>query len=359
MAKEQSYQSLAKLAEELPQGDERILCREKAINLADLSGLESDMFQARYDYVNDLSSTGGYSEKYFTVFPWLLNYAEKKGTSYEKMLVLWIYKWVILEMGNHPTVTKLQIEATLEDLRKRYLAFGSNEKVYEQYAYTCYVEIHEYEKARLHYNRWRKYKKNDLLDDCEACVVNRHVSYLVKDGELKKAMKVAQPLLSGNLFCTHVPKDTWSKLLLPVYTSGDVECSAIFAEKLGKKLKTMKYNGNLDAVYALIIYHAKLGELTKAIKWLEKFMPTALEQKQLNGKFWFFTAAAYLFNHISREKIKLMLPAAFPSYNASGVYQVKDLKVWFDAEANNIAARFDKRNGNNGFATSKEKLLGF
>jgi hypothetical protein len=121
----------------------------------------------------------------------------------------------------------------------------------------------------------------------------------------------------------------------------------------------MKYNDNLDAIHPLIIYLTKLGEFTKAIRWVEKFMPTALEQKQLNGKFWFFTACAYLFNHISREKIKLMLPPAFPSYSGNGVYQVNDLRDWFNGEANIIAARFDKRNGNNGFATNKEKLLIF
>lgn len=353
-----SFESCMELADQLPYGKERILIREKAINLADLTGKESDMYEARVQFVEDLCKAGGYSEKYFSVFPWLLEYAHNKGSSYERMYVLLYYKWVILEMGNYPSVSRFQLEAALEDLRTRYLDFGSNEKVYHQYAYSVYADnLKDLNGAHFHYTKWLKFKQRDQLDDCEACVTNRHLSLLINMGELEMALKVAAPILSGKQSCTHVPKDTWSNLLLPVYTKGDLETSKLLAEKLSRKLASMKYDSNVAPAHTLIIYYTKVQEYLKAVKWLEKFFPIAIDQKELNGKFFFYTAATYLFGHLPKESVKLRLPRSFALFSSSGVYIVHTLAQWFDNEANKIAELFDKRNGNTGYSQQKQELL--
>ena len=43
---------------------------------------------------------------------------------------------------------------------------------------------------------------------------------------------------------------------------------------------------------------------------------------------------------------KIALPRAFPMYNPSDEYDLATLIGWFQAECDDLAARFDRRNGN-------------
>lgn len=352
-----SYASLDAMANSLPYGSERLLLREKAINLADLSGNEQQQFEARKEFVTDVCMEGGFTEKYFTVFPWLLNYAQKKGNDEDKMTVLWYYKWVVMDMPEFPAVTKIQIGHALEDLRKRYLEFGSTEKVYHQYAYEVYMNLGDKEKSKYHHARWARFRNRDYLDDCEACVINRDVSFHARLGDIGDALKVAQPILTGKLKCTHVPKSTWSALLIPLIKNGYDEQAALYAEKLYKKLMTDKYGGDNSYANPAMIYFSRQGDFAKAIKVFEKFIRSDIEQKNLFRRFYFYIGALYMFSKITKETIKLKLPHKMPLYSAENTYSVVALREWLDKETDGIAGIFDRRNGNKMMSEEKGKVL--
>lgn len=355
----QSYDSVTDMADELPAGEDRILLREKAINLADLSGVEQLQFEARMQYVRDISDDGGFEEKHFTVFPWLLSYVGSKGSYTDKWNVLWYYKWILLSMPQYPAISKQQIEAALHDLKKHYLNFGSNEKVFHQYAYTLYQQnLGEAELGKLHYKKWIKFKKRDPLDDCPACILNRQITYLSEEsGSLEESLRLAEPILSGKLRCKHVPKATYFRLILPVMQSGDQELCAHFVKQLGKQLSQSKYAGNAYNAHALIIYFTKNGEYATAIKWFEKYFTSAYAHKNMHARFFFYVAATYLFTHVNKDTIKLKLHSKSPFYNNSNTYQVPLLANRFDTESNHLATLFNKRNGNDYFSRKKTELL--
>jgi tetratricopeptide (TPR) repeat protein len=352
-----TYESLDAMANSLPYGNERTSLREKAINLADLSGNERQQFEARKEFVNDVCFDGSFTEKYFTVFPWLLNYAQKKGTDEDKMIVLWYYKWVVMVMPEFPAVTKTQMYHALEDLKKRYLEYGSNEKVYHQYAYEVYMNIGEDEKSRYHHSRWSRFKNRDYMDDCEACVIHRNVNFHARLGNIQDALKVAQPLLTGKLKCTHVPKTTYADLLVPLMQNNREKEAAMCAEKLYKHLINGKFGGDNYYAYSALIYFSRQGEFAKAIKIFEKYMKMDLEQKNLFRRFYFYVGALYMFSKLDKDVIKLKLPQKAPFFNKENTYKVEMLREWFDKETSAIAEVFNKRNENTMMSNEKDRCL--
>lgn len=353
----QNYEAVADMADSLPIGKERILLREKAVSIADLHGNEYQQYDARMEYMEDVSDDGSFPEKYFTIFPWLLAYVEKNDSGYERQRVLWYYKWVIGIMPEFAAVTRAQMEHALLDLKKRYADFGSTDKVYHDYSRDTYMLLGDSEKSLEHHQLLANFKKRDDLDDCEACVLNRAITFHTRLGTLEEALNVADPILSGKKRCTHVPKDTYSTLLLPLLQKGMTEMAADIAGKLVKVLAKMKYAGNYKNAEDLIIYYTILGEQTKALKLFEKYFPMAWENKEQSGKFFFYVAAIFLLQKISKPTLKLKMPPKAPFYKSDNNYAVSDLLAWLDKETDTLAALFDKRNGNDLYSRKKAQTL--
>lgn len=352
-----TYESIDELASSLPDGPERIALREKGINLADLSGDKRQQYEARKEFIEDVSHDGGFTEKYFIVFPWLLDYAQKHGTDDDKMYVLWYYKWVISTMPEVPSVTKTQIERALEDLRVRYLDYGSNEKVYHDYACQAYMYIGENKKSKHHHQKWSRFKNRDNFDDCVACVINRDVDFQARLGNLEDALKAGQPVLTGKRRCTHVPKTTYSNLLVPLMKAGNEELSEKYAEKLYKALMAKKFGGDNSYAHTVIIYFSRKRDLSRAIGLFERYMQMDAGQKNLFKRFYFFTGSLYMLKKLRKETIKLKLPKKSPLYREDNTYEVSTLIKWFDEQTDAIAALFDKRNENDMVSKEKEQML--
>src|SRR5262249_5055056 len=75
----------------------------------------------------------------------------------------------------------------------------------------------------------------------------------------------------------------------------------------------------------------------------------AMGQSDLLSRFHFYEHAVVLFCelvNVHKEAIRLRVPPHLPWYDPSGKYEPKDILKWIDAEAGDIARRFDERNGN-------------
>ena len=60
----------------------------------------------------------------------------------------------------------------------------------------------------------------------------------------------------------------------------------------------------------------------------------------------------------SRPEVKLELPIDFPLYNEKGIYKVAQLRDYFYHQAEELALKFDARNGNNGYMERLKLSLG-
>src|SRR5262249_50353997 len=95
------------------------------------------------------------------------------------------------------------------------------------------------------------------------------------------------------------------------------------------------------------------GNLAKAVKLLEKHLPAALENPSLAKRFEFYLSCRLLLDMLlseNKKALKLRLPSTFPLYDAKGNYLIGNLSAWFVNQTQDLAKRFDKRNGNTFFS---------
>ncbi|MES2774314.1 MAG: hypothetical protein V4722_09025 [Bacteroidota bacterium] len=354
----QDYDALDQMAWGLPQGRERTLLREKAVTVADMSNDEAQQYEARINYINDLCEDGSFPEKYLTVFPWLMAYVEKRKDPQDLQTVLWYYKWVVMIMYEYPVLSRVQIENALLDLKKKYNQYGSTDKVYHDYARETYLYLGDYEKSRYHHHLHSGFKKRDKLDDCAACVLNRVTFFHMVAGDMDDAIKQAAPIFTGKKACTHVPKDTYTNFLIYSLLRNRTELANGYAEKLVKELSRSKFGGNFKNIYPLLVYYARLGEITKALRFFEKYFFNAFDTRGLDGKFHFYLGALYLLGKIVKPTVRLKIAQKIPFYNSTSIYDVAMLIKWFDAETDRLAALFNTRNGNTKYSDVKIAILG-
>ena len=61
----------------------------------------------------------------------------------------------------------------------------------------------------------------------------------------------------------------------------------------------------------------------------------------------------------TRPEVSLSLPEEFPLYRPDGIYQVNELRNYFYQQAEELARRYDARNGNSGYMDRLKDLMLF
>jgi hypothetical protein len=92
---------------------------------------------------------------------------------------------------------------------------------------------------------------------------------------------------------------------------------------------------------------------------LERHLPGALATVQLDDRFNFLLAARFLTNRLislGTHSIKLRLPQGSSAPDAKGKVDVSSLGDWFLAQAQDIARRFDERNGTSAYQRQIDEL---
>jgi hypothetical protein len=59
----------------------------------------------------------------------------------------------------------------------------------------------------------------------------------------------------------------------------------------------------------------------------------------------------------TRPEVSLSLPEEFPLYRPDGIYQVSELRNYFYQQAEELALRYDARNGNSGYMDRLKDLM--
>ena len=59
----------------------------------------------------------------------------------------------------------------------------------------------------------------------------------------------------------------------------------------------------------------------------------------------------------TRPEVSLSLPEEFPLYRPDGIYQVNELRNYFYQQAEELALRYDARNGNSGYMDRLKQLM--
>jgi len=330
-------------------GDAKIALAEEAVRLADLNGDLNLQVTARNELIS-AAIHGGESEKAIVAYSWCLKKYDENPESFSNYLLFWQYKWILNNIHHFPSVSREQIDSIFADAVRRYQQNGISLRPI--YGERCALELcsGNPEKAAQYYHKWLT-ENRDFYADCLACETNRQVEYLAVCGRDEEALKVAEPILSGDRVCSEVPHLTLGSVLLPLLRLNQVETAS---ECFTKGYKLISGNKDfLETVAQQIEFLALVGKTKRAARLFEKHFNWALDTRDLYNKFQFYKAVCLLLDAVKAEKIKLLLPNGCKEFREDGVYEVKKLRQSFLREAEELARQFDKRNGNNFFS---EKL---
>jgi len=334
--------ALLEEARQLDNGAEKIGILEKAVALADRQQLDAEAYDARMKLV-EAAVFGGYPEKGLVEFSWCAAKSEAEPERFPESKVaggmlllgidlLWVYKWMTLQVPWYPQLTRAQIAETLDDMEQRYTRHGfSLRPVYMQ---RTRAALEMGDDPSEHYRKWQ-WAPRDAYADCRACEVNFQIQYHVARGEHRKALELAEPLVSGSMGCAEVPHLTYGMLLDSVTRE---------APERGEHFHETGYSmvaDNRDFVETIgrhAEWCAKSGRLEEAKTLIERHLEWAMDNRVLDRKMWFFRAAREVLSKLDPDAA-VRAPSPIPKTASAAA-------TWFDAEAKQLAKRFDERNGN-------------
>jgi hypothetical protein len=344
---------LIRMAEDLPEGNEKIMMLEEAVRLADTSQDVKLQYDAREEYI-EAAYFGGVPEKALVAYVWSLAQYDREPEKFWEWQILWRYKWMVNVICDFPQISKEQIYEMLDDMERRFRAAGRGLRAVYRYRYRAERFFGNRDEAIRLYRLAEQAGKDDL-SDCAACETDEHVSFNIYRMSDERALTMANPLLRGYQKCRTVPQRTYSKVLMPLL-------------RLGRREEAWEYHqtgyamiandrGMLDYLAEHFVFLSLYGDLKAAGRMLEKHYHWTEENTNTLERFMFYRAA-WLFLELTteagRQSLGLKMPRSFPLYDESHHYETARLKEWFGARARELAARFDARNGTERF--TKELL---
>jgi hypothetical protein len=317
---------------------------QKAAQIADEQNDGEFAYSLRMELIK-LSGEANRREVGLVAFAWCLNYADKEMGGPNQSL-LWRYKWITDGLTAFPEISRAQIDQTIADMARRYTDAGYGLKAVHQIKLTTNLEMGDFGKVDELVAKWEK-AAPDALADCEACQINARTTLYLRLGKVDKAMETAEPLFAGKLKCEEIPEHTVGDVVLPLVKSGQVARARQIAELKIRRL--VKEQDFLLAASAVMAFFALDDQLPRALKMLESLSKTAALATNVHKQLHFYCAAQVVMGCLEkagRTSVTLRLDAQTPGYQKDSVYTPAVLGEAMLARAREIAARFDKRNGN-------------
>jgi hypothetical protein len=344
---------LIRMAEDTPDGSEKIVMLEEAVRLADTSHDLKLQYDAREEYI-EAAYFGGMPEKALVAYVWCLAQYDRDPENFWEWQILWRYKWMVNVICDFPQISREQIYEMLDDMERRFRAAGRGLRAVYRYRYRAERFFGNQEEAiRLYY--LAEQAGRDDLSDCAACETDERVSFHIYRMADERALTVASRLLRGSQRCRTVPQRTYSKVLLPLLRLGRQE-EAWQYHKSGYAM-IANDRAMLDYMSEHFMFLALYGDLKGAASILEKHYHWTEENTNPYERFMFYRAA-WLFLELAaeagQERLNLKMPRSFPLYDEAHHYETTRLKEWFVGRARQLAVRFDARNGTERF--TKELL---
>lgn len=336
-------------ADELPECPSKMALLEEAVRLADTHRDVALSDEVREELIQT-ATFAGYPEKALAAFTWRLAQADRAPEVFPEARLMWAYKWIVGSLTSFPQITRQQIEEAFDDMTRRFQRSGYGMRSVYKLRWEAALDMGEPDEVHRYHRLWEDTQR-DANSDCLACEQDSRVIYYDFSDEYEKALEMARPILNGSLSCATVPERTYGRVLLPLLRFGHVEQAAKYYRKgyslVRANRKYLSYMGQY------LIFLGLTGNLSQGVKLYEKHLEWALETRDLFARWRFYLAAHFFFPLLAesgRHSLKLRLPQESPGYREDGGYETAALASALEEACRALAAQFDARNGNDGFA---------
>ena len=329
---------------------------EEAVKQADAIPDEPLGYEARMELISAATFSGNYDVA-FVGYGWCRNYARKNPDSVDWGSMIWYLKWVVTFGLHLPTISVAKIDEMLDDLEANLADNGYSARPAHGSRTTMYRNMGWIEKAQEASKVWLSTVR-DELSDCRACEVHSEALLHVSLGENEKALEVAAPIIAETLTCSTKPQATYGQMIIPLLRLGDIERATEFL-KIGFPM----VQGNkmyIEENSFFMLAQTRLKDWEGATRNFDMEARQAEESNSMSDKYSFYVGAMAMMEGLLNDgiaNVSLRVPAPWSAGSEDGSYDVAELRDWFDKQSDQIAAKFDARNGTTLFADEKAEWL--
>ena len=355
------YEKLSKFQEqyrELPHSPQRVeLCRE-AVAVADRLEEPSEQLAGRFDlayayiFGDDPAKALPVCAEFMQLHqenPGELGEAEGDAVISVAMLAGSIARRL-------PQIPLEQCKSLLAEFQDQVRAYGLGERLWQCHAGEFAMMTGDMTALEEHLDRFRAAERDDV-SDCAVCETGAMAEYLLTLGRRTEAVALAEELLEKQEFCEEQPWKLLSILTDDALERNDLQAAERFSAAM--VIQPIKAAADLRRVGTLLRMKGATGDwrdgsklLKKALLWTANFW----DQELL---FYFYLGAASFCQAYSAEHTEIKLPPVpgFTDCPKNSAYDCAALTQWFWSRAEEIGARFDRRNGCPNYRERLKRLL--
>ncbi|MEU9442847.1 hypothetical protein AB0D42_18375 [Streptomyces sp. NPDC048304] len=337
-------QTIDELYQALQENDRRPYGRPRTVTAEELAEAAEQFAEPRplvhaLLELQEAYTYGSEPRKSPVVFARLLTLFDEQPDVFDERLrhsLFWRFKWVANALRQLPEIPLASLRQWLTEMRDRYEKAGLGLQPYYGQAYQ--LAAHVGEDTTLAYELWAG-RTRTRLSDCEACETCERALYHLAAGDDERALQTWEPVLAGKESCREEPARSVSYALLPLLRTGHADRARALhlagyracrrdpsmSGEVGRHLEFCALTGN----------EARGLELLAENRTLFDEVDSPLDQLA------FLTGVEVLL-----QRVELLGHGALPAAGYAGrTWTVAALRAEVRGRADDLAARFDARNG--------------
>ncbi|MEU2913564.1 hypothetical protein ACFYM3_33510 [Streptomyces massasporeus] len=321
-----------------PYGRTRTVTAEELVDVAERFAEPLPLVRTLLE-LQEAYTYGSEPRKSPVVFARLLTLFDEQPDVFDdrlRHLLFWRFKWVANALRALPEIPLASLRQWLTEMRDRYEKAGLGLHPYYGQAYQ--LAAHVGEDTALAYELWAG-RTRTRLSDCEACEICERALYHLTAGDDERALRAWEPVLAGKESCQEEPARSLSYALLPLLRTGrsdrarDLHLAGYrgcrrnpaMSAEVGRHLEFCALTGN----------EARGLELLAENRNLFDEVDSPLDQLD------FLTGVEVLLQRVEVLGHGELHAAGY----AGRTWTVTGLRAEVRGRADDLAARFDARNG--------------
>ncbi|MEU3525699.1 tetratricopeptide repeat protein [Streptomyces sp. NPDC038707] len=280
-------------------------------------------------------------DRMFAPFARLLRmWDERPGDfdEHETHALHWAFKWMTAGMLDQPHIPLASIEKWLGEMERRYRLAGHSERAVRAAEFGVAAHVGDIPRARRAYAAWLAADR-DRMADCPACELHERGVWQVRCGRDAEALALWRPVLEGEFSCAREPHSVLASSLAPLLRLGRVDearAHHLRGFRLVRPLESMRsaYAGHVE-------FCALTGNETRGVELLAERPAYLTDAGHPRSRLDFLAVVALLLDRLTERGLGGQ-PVPGPDGRS---WTARELAAYARAEATDLAARFDRRNG--------------
>lgn len=321
-----------------PYGRTRTVTAEELVDAAEQFAEPVPLVHALLE-LQEAYTYGSEPRKSPVVFARLLTLFDEQPDVFDERLrhmLFWRFKWVANALRQLPEIPVTSLRQWLTEMRDRYEKADLGLQPYYGQAYQ--LAAHVGEGTTLAYELWAG-RTRTRLSDCEACEICERALYHLTAGDDERALRTWESVLAGKESCQEEPARSVSYALLPLLRTGSTDrarelhlvgyrsCrrNPSMSQEVGRHLEFCALTGNEARGLELLAENRNLFDEVDSPLDLLGFL-TGVE--------------------VLLQRVELLGHGELPAAGYAGrTWTVAGLRAEVRGRADDLAARFDARNG--------------